>query len=142
MMKHKNLIRLGIAVLLAGFTFSCKPDPKEDPAPVDPKSRYFGSWTCNEHSKTDGTNASYTVHLVDSTGDYLLIESFYNQGFNRKAKATVSGDNMSMVVPQNINGFFIKNFSGHMDNASTISMSYVVNDGTADDSCTAVLNKQ
>lgn len=143
-MKKDVLLRFGLALLVAGFVFSCKPDSKdEDPTtPTDPKSRFIGSWTCSEHSYTDNTNSSYTIHIVDSTGSWVLIESFYNQGFNRKAKATISGDDMSIVTPQNVNGLFIKRFTGHMSNSTSINMTYVMDDGSSLDSCSATLSKQ
>jgi hypothetical protein len=138
------LIKLSAVLLVAGYFFSCKPDEKDpEPTPTDPKQRFIGSWTCNEHSVTDGTNSSYTMHIVDSSGgSYVIIESFYNQGFNRKAKATISGDNMSITANYNVNGLLIKNFYGHMDNSSTITMRYTMDDGTSLDSCTANVVKQ
>ena|ERR1700741_4300497 len=142
MINRKFLTRLIAASAITAFVFSCKPDPKEEPTPTDPKQRFIGSWSCAEHSVTDGSNSNYVVHIVDSTADNVLIESFYGLGFNKKAKAKISGDNINITIPQSVNGYSIIRSTGHLDNSSTITMMYVVNAGSGNDSCTATLTKQ
>ncbi len=140
-MKYFRFVSL-VVVISAGFC-CCKPDKEEEqPAPVDPKSRFIASWLCNETSNQTGASA-FNVHIVDSTGDYALIENLYSMGFNTKVKAHISGDYINMVVPQNINGKVILSGSGHLENSSTIKMKYVIDDGNPQkDSCSATLTKQ
>lgn len=139
-MKYFNAI-IFIALVMSGM-YSCKPDSKDQPVPADPKLRFIASWKCNEMSSQTGPSA-FDVHIVDSTGDYVLIENFSSMGFNNKVKAHISGDNINFIVPQNISGKVILSASAHLENSSTIKMNYIVDYGNPQkDTCSATLTKQ
>ena len=131
-----------VLLMCAIFT-SCKQTKEEDQAtPTNPKLRFVASWKCTEVSSQTGA-ATFYVHIVDSIGDYVLIENLYNKGFNYKIKAHIDGDNINVNGVQNISGILIKNCSGKMENSTQIKMNYIADDGLNKmDTCSATLIKQ
>jgi hypothetical protein len=129
------------AAALSVFMYSCAPDDSSTPAstPTDPKQKFVASWNCAENSKVHGSS-SYTLHIVDSTGSYVRIESLYNVGFQYKVEATISSPNITIANQGLASGFTVYG-SGTMVNNNTVNMTYYVNDGSTIDTCTAVLTK-
>ena len=94
-MKYFNAI-IFIALVMSGM-YSCKPDSKDQPVPADPKLRFIASWKCNEVSSQTGPSA-FDVHIVDSTGDYVLIENFSSMGFTKKSRNENFFASLSFVI--------------------------------------------
>lgn len=144
----KNIPNIRAAVLSAAFIClmitGCKKE-EDDPVttPSTPQSP-VGNWTCNEVSKRDGTASPFTVHIVNGTGDTLLIENFYALGFDKKARMKQNGSSFSLTpIPQQVGSVFVGAGSGSYSNASTIKMTYIIDDGNPiKDTVNATFTKQ
>jgi hypothetical protein len=138
-MKHK----ISLFILL-GFTAvllpTCTPD-EEEPNPNDARDTYVASWDASEQSSQVGQN-NYVVHINKSTSNasQVLIENFYNIGFQFKATATISGNNLT-IPQQTYNGNQL-NGSGTKTGSNTIQMTYYMNTGSNIDTCVVTLTRQ
>ena len=114
------------------LVISCSPDEADEPAPtVDPKTRFISDWTCTEVSRRDQPAQPFQIHLLNGSGDTVIMENCYAVGFNKKATLVVSGDNIRFA-PDNqqiSTGVFLKSGQGSLINSSTIKMTYTVDDG-------------
>ncbi|MCK6638505.1 MAG: hypothetical protein L6Q81_00345 [Bacteroidia bacterium] len=134
-----NMKKAMLAVLPVAFlAFSCQP---EEEGPLDERDKFVDVWHCVEQSSQIG-QTPYDVHINLSTtnSSQVLMENFYNVGFSFKAVANVSGSNLTLNQ-QTYNASQLQG-SGSMSGNNTINMSYTVNDGSAIDTCTAVLTRQ
>jgi hypothetical protein len=128
-----------LAVLpLTFIAFSCQP---EEEGPLDERDKFVDVWQCVEQSSQIG-QTTYDVHINLSTTNtsQVLMENFYNVGFSFKAVANVSGSNLTLNQ-QTYNASQLQG-SGSLSGNNTINMNYTVNDGSAIDTCTAVLTRQ
>ncbi len=93
------------------YVVGCSPDDSDTPLPsVNPKEKFIADWICTETSRRDGQAQPFQVHIVDGSGDTVLMENCYAVGFNKKAKLVVSGDNIRFA-PNNqqiSSGLFLK----------------------------------
>jgi len=140
-MENKKLVNYNwvTAVLLAALfsllLVQCKKDDPQAPAtttpPVDPKLRFIASWTCTEVSRRDPPAQPFVVHIADSVADIALMENFYALGFAKKAKLIIYGDSLKFSpINQSVTpGVVLLNGKGKLINASTIKMTYIVDDG-------------
>jgi hypothetical protein len=131
-MKFKcNFLSLFLFFIIT-FLVSCSPDEEDEPAPtVDPKLRFVADWTCSEVSRRDQPTQPFQIHLLNGSGDTVIMENCYAVGFNKKAKLVVSGDNIRFD-PQDqqiTTGVFIKSGQGSLINSNTIKMTYIIDDG-------------
>lgn len=128
----KLLLSFSVVVL---FLQSCVKDEtftRED---------YIGSWTCEETSSLNGPS-KFTVHMREGTGsDEIVMENFYNFGFQEKVKASVVEDNLT-INSQTFAGSSTVSGSGTMVSKSKITMSYSVVDSSGTDNVTATFTKQ
>ncbi len=131
----KNIKTVALAaVFVCLLAVGCKKD-EEQPAPSTPTNP-VANWTCNEVSKRDGTAQPFTVHIVKAaaTGDTLLMENFYALGFDKKAKMIqLSNDSVYVVpLPQAVTpGVSVIKGYGKFNNSSSLTMFYIVDDGSA-----------
>lgn len=141
-MKTAKLFRLGLSALVLTFTLvSCQPDDPE-PTPTDDRDKFVGAWTCPENSSQNG-NSTFTIHINKSTSNsaQIEIENFYNASFSNRATATVSGNTFS-ASGQPYAGFTITSLSGNSTGASTLTMNYIIQNGSIYDTCSANCTKQ
>jgi hypothetical protein len=138
MKKIKHLFSLLIlsSVLLVG----CQPE-EEDPTPSDDRDKFIGTWSCAETSSQNGSS-TFEVHINKSTTStsQVVIENFYNYGFNKSATASISGSSLT-IASQSFSGTTIQG-SGTSNSSTKISMNYTVNDGSDTDTVSAVLTKK
>ncbi len=138
----RKLVRnLFVAAACSALLYSCAPDEEETTVtPENPKTKFIGSWTCQE---TAGANPStYTIHITDSAGSWVLIENLYATGFQNKVKATINTTSLSIAQQQIGSTSYQVNGSGSLVNNTTIGMSFNVFDGATTDSVTATCTKQ
>lgn len=135
-----SLSRLALILSILAVS-SCQPDEEEEPTPVDERDKFVASWTCQENSTQTGPS-TFTVHITKSSSNssQIQLENFYNFGFQNKAIATISGSSFS-IASQQISGNTISG-SGALQSNGTITMNYTVNNGSAIDTCSAVMTKQ
>jgi len=122
----KKVIQPLFAAILMGALFfaSCskQDDPINEPNNADPRAKFVGNWYVTENS-TDYGSSTYNCTISDSTNaSYILIGCVY--GFNKKAYATVSGNNFS-IPAQIIQGSSVSG-GGTLANANQINMTYYV----------------
>jgi hypothetical protein len=116
------------------FVRCAKDDTEDNPTPtnpVDPKTRFVADWNCSEVSRRDPPAGQFQVHMLNGTGDSLVMENCYAVGFANKAKLIVYGDSLKFAPTnqQIANGIFLLNGKGKLINSSTIKMTYVIDDG-------------
>lgn len=130
--KHNTSIAKALLLgsALAFLFQQCKKD-EEEPAPSTP-SNPVAEWTCTEVSKLNGASNPFKVHIVNGTGDTLLIENFYALGFDKKAKTIQSNDSLFITpLPQAVTpGVVVLYGKGKFANSSSLSMRYVITDGS------------
>jgi hypothetical protein len=141
----KKLLSLSryAAILMVLAASSCAPE-EEDPTPTtnDDRDRFVNTngWSCQENSSQTGAS-TFTVHILKSSSSttQIQIENFYNFGFANKATASASGNSFT-IASQQLSGNTIQG-SGALQANGTITMNYIVNNGSAIDTCSAVLTK-
>ncbi|MCC7302094.1 MAG: hypothetical protein IT233_05585 [Bacteroidia bacterium] len=141
-MKRKLFLRsLFGALALSLVLVSCQPDDPE-PTPTDDRDKFVGSWTCQESSSQTG-NSTFTVHINKSatSSSQIEIENLYNAGFSNKATANVSGNNFS-ASNQPYTSFIITSLSGNSTGSTTLTMNYIIQNGSIYDTCSANCTKQ
>ncbi|MGL4596038.1 MAG: hypothetical protein ACRCYO_00835 [Bacteroidia bacterium] len=137
----KNKINLFILLGFVTLSLStCTPD-EEEPNPADGRDVYVASWDASEQSSQVGQN-NYVVHINKSTSNasQVLIENFYNIGFQFKAIAAINGNNLT-IPQQTYNGNQL-NGSGTKTGTNTIQMTYYMNTGSNIDTCVVTLTRQ
>jgi hypothetical protein len=136
----KTLQRL-FPVLICMFFFlqACQPDEEEPGTPADSREKYVGSWKVDEISKQTGANPGFIVHinLSSTSTTQVVIENFYNLGFQYMANTEVSGSSMTIPL-QVISGASVKG-SGTFDGPTKLTMNYIVDTDTI---TSAVFTKQ
>jgi hypothetical protein len=102
---------------------------------------YIGSWTVDENS-TQNSTSKFTVHIKEGSGsDKIIIENFYNFGFNQSVTATVVEDDLT-IAKQTFSGSSEVTGSGTMLSKTKINLTYSVKDSSGTDNVTATLTKQ
>lgn len=138
-MIKRTFLLVGLTIFFNFLVFpSCKKDDGGDSVVRD---NYIGSWICQETSQSTGAS-TYTVHIIahPSNATDILIENFYNLGFPNKPYAITNGSFFT-IPSQQILGNIVEG-EGTLQGDNTITMSYSVFDGIANDSVTAVLTRQ
>jgi|JI10StandDraft_1071094.scaffolds.fasta_scaffold06193_2 hypothetical protein len=136
----KTLDRFNWTAVITAVLFSlcfvqcAKDDKEESPTPtnpVDPKTRFVADWNCSEVSRRDPPAGQFQVHMLNGTGDSLVMENCYAVGFANKAKLIVYGDSLKFAPAnqQIASGIFLLNGKGKLINSSTIKMTYIIDDG-------------
>lgn len=143
----KKISKLSVFLFLLTISIietSCVPEETENPTPTDERDKFVGSWKCEENSSING-NSTFTIDINKSTTEksQVILENFYNYGFNKTAIATVSGNTLT-IPSQTFSGTNTLSGSGTLsaDGKKIQDLNYTVNDGSSDDNCTAVLTKQ
>jgi len=140
-MKKKLLGGLLIALTAIALLPGCQPEEEPEPTPSDDRDAFVDTWDCDETSSQTGFT-SFNVHINKSTtsSSQVLIENFYNVGFQFKAVANVSGS--TLVFPSQIYNGNTLTGNGTKVSANTINLTYYVDQGGGNvDTCTAVLNR-
>ena len=112
--------------------------PPADTGTTDPRAKFVATWSMAENSHDFGP-ASYSTAISDSSNT-AYIQFGFLYGFNKRAYATVSGNNFTLPV-QLIQG---NNVSGQgvLSTANQINMTYYVQSTASHtDTVTAVLTK-
>ena len=120
---------------------SCAPEEEEDTTPTDPRDKYVGTWSCAEKSQLY-SDYSYQANIKKSTTNtsQVLIENFYNLGFNTNVVASVSSTTLN-ISQQTVSGQAISG-NGTSSGNNTINFSYIANDGgNAVDTVTVAFTK-
>lgn len=126
--------------LLLGLSLLTSCAPEEDTGPEDDRTQFIDSWTVNENSSLTGSNPPYTVHINLGSGtDDVTIENFYGLGFQNKALATITVNDID-IANQPLAGN--TTHGGGNISGNTISMTYYVDDGASVDTINATFTRQ
>lgn len=126
------------ALLATLLLVSCAKE--DDAAPTDDREKFIASWTCSEHSSINGNNPPFTVNIKAGSGtDDVLIENFYGAGFQEKATAYITVNDID-IFSQTYAGYTIKG-NGSLS-GNIITMNYTVNDAGTIDTVSATFTKQ
>jgi len=132
------------AFILGAFIsilYSCNPNDSNSTS-SDPRNNFVGPWTCAETTTLNGSPTfQVTISLDPSNSSQILLANFYGLGVNNKVYGVVANTNVT-IPKQSVGGFTVNSGSGNITNNNTkINWTYVVNDGTDNDNCTAVYTK-
>lgn len=142
-MKTHNRSLWIIATLLSmtSLISSCSKEedaPPADTGTTDPRAKFIATWSVAENSHDFGPS-TYSVSISDSSNtSYIQFGFLY--GFNKRAYATVSGNNftlpLQLIQGNNVSG------QGVLSSANQINMTYYVQSTASHtDTVTAVLTK-
>lgn len=124
------------AAVFALLVVSCVKDINTD---VDYQQKYVGAWQCNE---TTGRNAPqfYTVKITAGADlSTIYIENLYN---NPDIKVSASIAALSLSIPnQTSAGTTISGTGQATSDFDQISLDFIANDGTGNDTVSAKLIK-
>lgn len=129
-------------VITAIIPTSCELD---DPLGNEAVAELEGVWSVDEDSEIFGKSTLSTYEVTISADpdktNGIIIDDFYNAGLT--VRATVTGSSLT-ISNQEVEDEYSVYGSGTISaNSNEIEMSYVVNDGSAqDDHCTAVFTKK
>ena len=139
-MNRKCLSVIALTLFSMFFITSCSKDDPEPSSPTsaDPRAQFYGNWSVSETSHDYGAS-TYSCTIADSTdGTHILLGYIY--GFNKKAYATVSGNNFTVPV-QLIQGNNVSG-SGLLVSTNHMNVTYLVQStSTHYDTVKAVFNK-
>ena len=138
-MVEKIIKNILIIALLTGFFYACKSKETNNNSPVDPRSKFVGTWLCNETTHLLGNSTySVTISLNPNNSAQILIANMYQLSTTHQAYGIVA--NSSVTIPvQNVAWCSI-NGSGTMINSSQIKWNYYIS-GSVVDTCTAIYTK-
>jgi hypothetical protein len=144
-MRAKNIIKpiLPISILLLAVTLSC--EELENLNTGDVRDKLEGQWRCDETSEIFKSTAEIfsvyiSPHPTDSTK--VLIDNFYELGYNVSAVATVSNRNLYINTQTVGDGFTIIGSGTISSSYNEIEWNYSVEDGSgAVDNVTATYTK-
>lgn len=113
-------------------------DEIEDPF-GDPVDKYLGDWKATETSILYGSGYVYDVTIIRNSSNSLeiLISNFYMQGVQERARALVTGNNLTIVEQTICDGTITIEGSGHYISGK-IELTYTALDGADLDQVTAV----
>lgn len=101
--------------------------------------KFVGTYTVNENCDTGTYTYSTTITASSTTIDKIVVNNLYDSGDN--LDATVDGSNAT-IASQTFNGLTYSGTGSMNTDATSLTLTYVVSDGSATDNCTAVLAKQ
>lgn len=136
----KNRIFYSAALLLALFLTSCT-EVFEDPF-GDPVDKFLGNWKVNEVSSLYGGHYVYDVSITRNPDNSteILISNFYMQGPNEKARALVSGYNITIPEQTICNGTISIKGNG-LKIGGVITLNYSANDSADLDKVSATFRR-
>ncbi|MBN1415930.1 MAG: hypothetical protein JW973_12575 [Bacteroidales bacterium] len=142
----KNIIKpiLPFSILLMAVNLSCE-ELLDDMNTGDVREKIEGQWQCDETSEYyKSTATKFTVYISPHPDDStkVLIDNFYQLGFDVSAVATVSNRNLYINSQTIGDGFEVIGSGTISSNYNQIDWNYSVNDGSGQiDDVVAVYTK-
>lgn len=135
MKQLKYLLLIIFPILL----YSCSKEEEKNTTTL--KDQLIGTWVCIEQSQIFGTNTySVDINPHSTISTRVVIDNFYNLGFQESHAQTDVNGNTLTIINQTINGYKISG-TGVLSNGSEIKLSYSTDDGAGVDNVTATLTK-
>jgi len=134
-----------VSILLLAFTVSCEELLNNLGDDEDVREKIEGQWSCDETSEIFKSTAEIfsvyiSPHPHDSTK--VLIDNFYELGYDVSAVATVSGRNLYISTQTVGDGYTILGSGTISANYNEINWNYSVEDGSGEtDNVTATYTK-
>lgn len=120
-------------LFLTIFFAACVDDNTVDPDD-DARDKFVRNWNCKELCEGQITYYNSNITKEPNNTSQVLIYNLYSLGTNTFAKATVSGN--SITIPQQTIDVFSVSGSGTFT-GNKIEFNYVVNDGSGNTSVAA-----
>jgi len=134
-----------ISFLLLAFTVSCEELLNNLGSDEDVRERIEGQWSCDETSEIfKSTAEKFSVYISPHPDDStkVLIDNFYELGYDVSAVATVSGRNLYISTQTVGDGYTILGSGTISANYNEINWNYSVEDGSGEtDNVTATYTK-
>ena len=99
----------------------------------DPRDAIAKKWRVTDDSNTYAGTNGYDVTITKDANEstQVLFTNFHNLGTNDKLKATISGNILTLVTPNNLDGTYLISGSGTISSdLKTIVFNYSVKPGT------------
>jgi hypothetical protein len=121
-----------LLVILFGFLFSfvsCIDEDIDDPF-GDPVDKFLGTWRCEEVGSISGGGWNYQVIITRNPQNSaeILIQNFNLQGNNERARALITGNNMTIPRQKICDDTIEIQGSGTFSNGQ-VNFNYSTNDG-------------
>lgn len=129
MKKYNHLLLIFFALFFAACVDENTVDPDEDA-----RDKFARNWNCKETCEGQITYYNSNITKEPNNTSQVLIYNLYSLGANNFAKATVSGN--SITIPQQTIDVFSVSGSGTYA-GNKIEFNYVVNDGSGNVSVAA-----
>jgi len=136
-----NWCPLGLVLFVSMFlTGGCAGEFEDTFA--DPVEKFLGNWKATESSKVFGAGYVYDVNISRIPGRFseVNIQNFYMQGPDQKARALITGNNLTISEQTIANGSITIRGSGQIS-AGVITMNYTAHSGADLDVVTAILRR-
>ncbi len=137
-MKTQSILILTLLTALV----SCTKEPETN---KDIRTDFLGTWKCTQSSKLNGSSEFLVSIKIDSTHDSRInMFNFYNIGSSKKIYAnisTVAAKPLSMPFQPTGSSEDIEG-DGSDVSSTKLTFDYVVDDGNAIDSISAIFIKQ
>ncbi len=138
-----------LLLLFAGISLSmvsCQPDDTSPDTPSESlRNKIIDHWSVDESSQvySKSIQNKYIVQILKGNdSSKVLIDNFYNLGYNRQVTAIINEDYSVTIPSQNVDDFLISG-SGTIDHGlKRIDFSYIADDqGGIVDTVTAVYTR-
>ena len=136
---------LPVSIFLLALTVSCEELLNTTGTDEDVRERIEGQWSCDETSEIYKSTAEiYSVYISPDPDDStkVLIDNFYELGYDVSAVATVSGRNLFINTQTVGDGYTVIGSGTISSDYNKINWSYSVEDGSGEvDDVTATYTK-
>jgi len=132
---------IGLVLLVATFLAGGCAEEVDDPF-ADPVDKFLGNWKASESSQVFGTGYVYDVNISRIPGRFseVYIRNFYMQGQDQRARALITGNNLTIAEQTIANGTITIRGSGQFS-AGVITINYTAHSGADLDVVRAVLRR-
>jgi hypothetical protein len=136
---------LVIGIFLLAFATSCEDLLNNSGSGLDVRAKIEGQWSCDETSEIYKSTAEiFSVYISSDEDDStkVLIDNFYELGYDVSVVATVSNRNLYLDSQTVGNGYTIIGSGTISSNYNEIQWNYSVEDGSGQvDNVTATYTK-
>jgi len=139
----KNIFRIVLVLLIAGFIDACQKDSTTDPSVTGTdRDKFLGTWI-TQSSGTSGTlNFTMTIAAGASSANQVKIANFDLEGSGAYIFADVSGNSLTISLPPlNVIGNDTIEGTGTYNSNNTLSFNYTIRNGQTVDVRTATAHK-
>ena len=121
---------------------ACNPGYEGEACELLTRDRFIDTWVGTDDCSASGTSASYNIVITaGSNHDGVLVSGIWDTSFINSAAGTVNENTLDIPMQDPDNDGFILSATAVL-NGNTLTWTYTVTQGGADDQCTNVSTRQ